>query len=93
MKTSVTTLFAATAIASVCMASAAFAGEAPAPALDGLLDAIKPIAMNALAIFGGSSVLSALLPQGERGTWWGFARKVIDAAAWNWGNATNEPKV
>jgi hypothetical protein len=45
-----------------------------------------------LAISGAASALGAALPQAERGTWWGFARKVIDAVAWNWGNAANEPK-
>ncbi|NUJ79339.1 hypothetical protein HUN39_04705 [Methylocystis sp. FS] len=45
-----------------------------------------------LAISGAASALSAALPQGARGTWWGFGRKVIDAVAWNWGNAANEPK-
>lgn len=44
------------------------------------------------AISGVASMLSAALPQGQRGTVWGFVRKVIDAAAWNWGNAANEPK-
>jgi hypothetical protein len=45
-----------------------------------------------LAVSGAASALAAALPQAERGTWWGFARKVIDAVAWNWGNAANEPK-
>ncbi len=56
------------------------------------LTAVWATVATPLAISGAASALSAALPQGERGTLWGFARKVIDAAAWNWGNAKNEPK-
>jgi hypothetical protein len=73
----------------------AFAQEAAASASGGASWWSSALAMVAtpLAISGAASALGAALPQAERGTWWGFARKVIDAVAWNWGNAANAPKV
>lgn len=68
----------------------------PAAAPINWLDTVKSAAgvlVTPLAISGAVSALTAFLPQGQRGTIWGFVRKVLDAVAWNWGNAANEPKV
>lgn len=92
MKISVTAL-ALAAVVVTMIAAPALAADADASSwAPSWLAAIWATVATPLAISGAASALSAALPQGERGTLWGFARKVLDAAAWNWGNAKNEPK-
>ncbi|MDD5305608.1 MAG: hypothetical protein PHS14_21115 [Elusimicrobia bacterium] len=44
------------------------------------------------AIIGAASAAAATLPQGKEGSTWYTVRKVIDFAAFNFGNAANAKK-
>ena len=76
------------AIAPLADASAA----AVTPAMDPLAAAKTYLATPAM-ITMMCSFLSAVLPQGEPRSAWGFIRMVIDFAAMNFGNAKNAPRV
>jgi hypothetical protein len=88
------TATAVAALALIACVPALATDSAAAPAMDAITAArtyLEPL-ITPLAISGFCSFLSAILPQGEAGTVWGFMRKFLDAVALNVLNAKNAPK-